>query len=48
MPLDIPFLRLVLTLLKISLIFNQKKKKKKKKKKKVSLTLVSNMLLMTI
>jgi hypothetical protein len=43
MPLDIPFLRLVLTLVKISLTFNPKKKKKKKVN-----TLVSNMLLMTI
>jgi hypothetical protein len=30
MPLDIPFLRLVLTLVKISLTFNQKKKEKRK------------------
>jgi hypothetical protein len=55
MPLDIPFLRLVLTLVKISLMFIQRILKKKKKKKifyqsvwehKVNLTLVSNMLLM--
>jgi hypothetical protein len=45
MPLDIPFIRLFLTLVKISLMFIQRKKEKKKEK--VNLTLVSNILLMT-
>jgi hypothetical protein len=47
MPLDIPFLMLVLTLVKISLMFIQRKNKKNKKKNRVNLTLVSKMLLIT-
>ena len=43
MPLDISFLRLILTLVKISLAFNQKIKIKK-----VNLTLLNNMSLMII
>jgi hypothetical protein len=43
MTLSLPFLRLVLTLVKINLTFNQKKKKTKE----VNIILVSKVLLMT-